>query len=77
MAICAEAHGYFEVDQETGGPHENCVYSELIQLGYSSDCLDSADETDANSINSTHGSVFAGQNRPAGPLDKTHPECLK
>ena len=51
MAICAEAQGRFEMDPESGGHHGNCVYSKLIQLGYNSDSLASADERGANSIN--------------------------
>ena len=77
MAICVEAQGRFGMDPESGEPHENCVYSELIQLGYNSDSLASADEWGANSINFLHGLVFTDQNRPAGLLDKMHPECLK
>ena len=33
MSICAETHGWFEMDAESGGPMETCVYEKLIQLG--------------------------------------------
>ena len=77
MAICAEAQGCLEMDPESGKAHENCGYSKLIQLGYNSDSLAIADERGASSINFLHGLVFTDKNRPAGLLDKMHPECLK
>ena len=51
MVICAEAPGCFEIDPESGEPLERCVYSKLIQLGYTSDSPASAGEKDATSIN--------------------------
>ena len=51
MAICAEAPGCFEIDPESGEPMGNCVYSKLIQLGYPSKPLGSADGKDGQSIN--------------------------
>ena len=78
MAICAEAQGCFEMDLETGEPHGNCVYSELIQAWYSSDCLASAGEKDTHSINFPRGLVFTDHVRVEGELlDKMRPECLK
>ena len=66
------------MDPESGGPHGNCVYSKLIQLGYIIDSLASADERGANSINFRHGLVFTGRNRHDGLLlDKMHRGCLK
>ena len=76
MTICSSAQGCFEMDHETGEPHGNCVYSELIQAGYTSDSLRSAEEKDTRSINFPHALVYT-ENRPAGPLDNMHPECLK
>ena len=51
MTICDSAQWCFEMDPESGEPHGNCVYSKLIQAGYTSDSLASADEKDTQSIN--------------------------
>ena len=51
MAICAESQGRIEIYPESGEPVGNCDYSKLIQLGYSSNSLASADEGDGQSIN--------------------------
>ena len=51
MAICAESPGCFEIDPEFGEPMGNCVYSELLQLGYSRTSSASSDEKDGSSIN--------------------------
>ena len=76
MAICAEAPGCFEIDPESLGPLGSCVYSELTQLGYTSDGLESADGKDATSINCLYNLIYPDCVRDH-PLDKMHPECLK
>ena len=68
MSICAAAQGCFEIDLETGGPHENCVYSELIQSGYTSDSLTGADEKDTHSINFPTAWSLRTQIAPMGQL---------
>ena len=51
MSICAETPGCFEMDAESGEPMETCVYAKLIQLGYASQSLASADEKGGLSMN--------------------------
>ena len=51
MGICPAVRECLEIDLETNEPRANCVYSKLIQAGYTSDSLCSACEKDAASIN--------------------------
>ena len=76
MAICAKAPGCFEIDPESGDPMETCVYSKLIQLGYSSQSLASADEKDGQSMNYLFRLAYPDTPRNE-TIDKMHPECLK
>ena len=76
MVICAEAPGCFEIDPESGEPLGSCFYSKLIQLGYTSDSLESADDKDPTSINYLYNLIYPDCVRDQ-PLDKMHPECLK
>ena len=69
MDICAEAPGCFEIDPESGEPLESCVYSELIQLGYTSDSLASADGKDSASINYLYNLIYPDSVRDQ-PIDK-------
>ena len=75
MAICAEAPGCFEIDPESGEPMANCVYSKLIQLGYSSTAFACSGGGDGGSINYLYHLVYP--EAEAGPIDKMNPECLK
>ena len=75
MAICAEAPGCFEIDPESGGPMENCVYSKLIQLGYSST---SSARAGGERWRFYKLSLPLGLPvRRGRVVDKMHPECLK
>ena len=74
--ICAEAPWCFEIDPESGEPLGSCVYSKLIQLGYTSDSLESADDKDPTSINFLYNLIYPDNVRDQ-PLDKKNPECLK
>ena len=51
MVICGEALGRFEIDPESVGPLQSCVYSRLIRLGYNSDSLASAVDKHSASVN--------------------------
>ena len=50
MVTCSESPWCFEIDPDSGEPLESCFYSELINLGYTSDSLASADDKDSASI---------------------------
>ena len=50
-SICSEAPGCFEIDIEPGEPMGNCDYAKLIQLGYTSNSLESADGEGGHSMN--------------------------
>ena len=76
MSICAEAPGCFEIDTESGEPMGTCVYSKLIQLGYTSQSLESADGTDGHSMNYLYRLVYP-ETEARTTIDKMHPERLK
>ena len=75
--MCSATQGCFEINLDTNEPHGNCVYSKLIQAGYTSDSLCSAGEKDAHSINYLRNLVHPEHlSTGGGPLGKMHPECL-
>ena len=76
MSICAEVPGCFEIDTESGGPMETCVYSELIQLGYAIHSSASADEKDGRSMNYLYHLVYPEIDDKT-IIGQMHPECLK
>ena len=76
MVICSESPGCFEIEPESGEPLESCVYSELINLGYTSDSLASADDKDSESI-VTLDNAISPNHDVNETIDKMHPECIK
>ena len=76
MSICAETQGRFEMDAESGDPNGTFACARLIQLGYTSQSLDSAGEKDGLSMNYLYRLA-----RPETPAEtaigEMHPECLK
>ena len=76
MAICAEAPWCFGIDPESGDQMETCVYSKLIQLGYSSQSSESAGGGDGRSANYVSHSAYPDTPRNE-TVGKMQPECLK
>ena len=76
MSICDEAPGCFEIDTESGEPMEACVYSKLIQLGYTRQSLASAGAKDGHSMNYLYHLVYP-ETEAGASIGKMHPECLK
>ena len=76
MSICAETQGFFEMDAESGEPMETWVYAKLIQLGYASQSLASADEKDGLSMNYLSHLAHPGTDA-VKVIGKMHPACLK
>ena len=74
--ICAEAPGCIEIDPESEESLGSCVYSKLIQLGYTSDSLASAGDKDATSINYLYNLIYPDCARDQ-PLGEMYPKCLK
>ena len=76
MSICDEAPGCFEIDTESGEPMGTFVYSKIIQLGYKSQSLESADGEDGRSMNYLYRLVYP-ETEARTIVDKMRPECLK
>lgn len=75
MVICSETPWSFETEPESGELLESCFYSELANLGYTSNSLSIADERDTPSIDYLYRKIYpARQNDPE--LNKMHPDCL-
>ena len=76
MSICAETQGGFELDPESSEPNENCVFAMLIQAGYTSSSLASADEKGALPMDFIYRSVYPNTGT-SQVISKLQPDCPK
>ena len=76
MSICAETQGRFALDPDSGEPNGNCVFARLIQTGYTSSSLASADEKDALSTDFLYRAAYPNTD-PSQVINKMQHDCLK
>ena len=72
MVICSESPVCFEIEPESGEPLESCVYSKLINLGYTSDSLACDDDKGSESIVSLYKASYPNHDASV-TINKMHP----